>query len=185
MAALILLTACGGSNSISGSTSPDRATGLNASAVDRDFASGILPAWNSLPGVGLDTNMNEVRDDIDAYILKTWGAHPLKAKAATQMAVAIQRAVASGMDINIAAASSHPASSPSEVQLEAVSQSIDDAVVCLGTRFSEGGSGSVLVEMESATTNTKERFKGYRAYNSARSGSSRALANTDPALKCK
>ena len=98
-----------------------------------------------------------------------------KSKAATQTASALQSAISSEIAV----------SAPTASQLEAVSQSLDDAVICMMARFGSAGAGGVLTQLESATTNTKERYLAYQAYNLARAGTSRAAANTDSALKCK
>ena len=184
-ALMILAACCGGGSSTSGNSPPVQAPESTASAVDRAVAAGALPALNSAQGAGPDTDGNGVRDDIDAFIQRTWGTDASKAKAATQTASAIQSAIGSGLSINAATAATAPASAPTAAQLDAVSQSLDDAVVCLAVRFNGGGAGNALTQLENATTNTKERYLAYRTYNSARSGTSRAAANTDATLKCK
>ena len=125
--------------------------------------------------LGKDENKNGVRDDIDSFITKTYGPDTGKIKAATQLAMALQAAL-------IAGASSTP---PTTVSTESISLQLDDAITCLGARFNYKGHGKVLVDLESLSTNTKERYMAYQAYNKSRSGTSRSSSNSDPIYSCK
>ena len=123
-------------------------------------ASGAIPALERTPTLGgIDANGDGVRDDIALHIQKTY-ADPAQRKAAMQTARALQQTLL--VDKNDA------------VALEKVSEDSFRAIKCSSDVFTAQGVHIELYkmddELESMTTNTKERLQAYLSYNKARSG---------------
>jgi hypothetical protein len=124
-------------------------------------ASGQLPQLERLPLIGgVDADNDGVRDDIADHIRKTY-TDPVQYRAAMQMARAFQLALLTDLHDAIA--------------LREASDASNRAIVCAISAF-PGDSGRIsrsrmLRELESMTTNTKERLQAYLAYNKAQSGS--------------
>jgi hypothetical protein len=124
-------------------------------------ASGQLPQLERLPLIGgVDADNDGVRDDIADHIRKTY-TDPVQYRAAMQMARAFQLALLTDLHDAIA--------------LRGASDASNRAIVCAISAF-PGDSGRItrsrmLRELESMTTNTKERLQAYLAYNKAQSGS--------------
>jgi hypothetical protein len=122
---------------------------------------GQLPQLERLPMVeGIDADGDGVRDDIADYIRKTY-TDPVQYRAAMQVARAFQLALLTDPHDAIA--------------LREASDASNRAIVCAISAF-PGDSGRItrsrmLRELESMTTNTKERLQAYLAYNKAQSGS--------------
>jgi hypothetical protein len=132
-------------------------------------ASGEIPELDRLPTLqGSDANMNGVRDDIERYIRRKY-TEPKQRAAAMQMARATQSAVT----VNVR----------DPLAVNAVRKQGTLAVVCLGDSFTnaEGVRSfpEALTEIESMTTNTKERLLAYLAYAQALSGSVWSLPKGD------
>jgi hypothetical protein len=124
-------------------------------------AQGQLPQLERLPLVaGIDIDNDGVRDDIAEHIRRTY-TEPVQYRAAMQMARAFQLALL--VDVHDA------------MELQRASEASNRAIVCAISAFpgSEGRitRGRMLRELESMTTNTKERLQAYLAYNKAQSGS--------------
>lgn len=124
-------------------------------------AQGQLPQLERTPLVaGIDANGDGVRDDIAEHIRKTY-TEPAQYRAAMQMARAFQLALL--VDVHDA------------IELQRASDASSRAIVCAISAF-PGQEGRVtrsrmLRELESMTTNTKERLQAYLSYNKAQSGS--------------
>ncbi len=118
---------------------------------------GLLPKLNrDNTIIGLDTNHNGVRDDIDAYI-DSLSDSPEQKAALRQDARVINEAMT--VDVK------------DQKALEAVSLKIERAVSCIDRKYDDKTSSKKLKEIEAFMVNTKERFIAYQKYNMARSGS--------------
>ena len=161
-ALMAVLAGCGGGKI----TGHGQAGGGNGGASDKAKlaqleASGEIPQLDRLPTLqGLDANMNGVRDDIERHIQKKY-KEPKQQAAAMQMARALQAAVT--VDVR------------DPVAVNEVSRLEGRAVVCLGDSFRNAqgvhADPKALTQLESMTTNTKERLLAYLAYAQALSGS--------------
>lgn len=131
--------------------------------------SGAIPQLersNTLQGT--DANANGVRDDIEAIITSTYTSSIQRA-AAMQTAKALQSALTVDKSDILA--------------VKEVSREISYGVNCLYSKF-DGANGSkqpaqVIQELESMTTNTKQRLLEYLQFNKALDGTSSALPEGD------
>jgi len=125
-------------------------------------ASGQLPQLERLPIVeGIDADGDGVRDDIADHIRKTY-TDPVQYRAAMQVARALQATLLVDTHDHLA--------------LREVSDAGDRAIACVRRVAFVGAANRLegsrlLQELESMTTNTKERLQAYLAYNKAMSGS--------------
>ena len=154
----LALVACGDSGP---ATTEVPSAPSDAAKLAQLEASGAIPKLERLPMIeGIDIDRNGVRDDIDAYVAKTY-TDEAQRRAAVQMARAYQAMLL--------------VDKSDERALDEVSMQGSRAVACLSAVFvsdSEIAKGDQMLEtLESLTTNTKERLKAYLAYNKARSGS--------------
>ena len=154
----LALVACGDSG-----PAPTEApsTPTDAAKLAQLEASGAIPKLERLPMIeGIDIDRNGVRDDIDAYIAKTY-TDEAQRRAALQMARALQQTLL--VDTN------------DERALDEVSRQIMRAVNCKVSVFrslEDSKEGHRMTsQLEAITTNTKERLKAYLAFNKAVSGS--------------
>lgn len=140
---------------------PAAATSNDVAKLAQLEASGAIPKLERLPMIeGIDIDRNGVRDDIDAYITKTYPDEAQR-RAALQMARAYQAMLL--------------VDKSDERALDEVSRQSFRAVACQKFAFL-GDAGRIasyqmMRELRSVTTNTKERLQAYLAYNKARSGS--------------
>lgn len=159
----LALAGCGGGKSAGGSapTPPPAPGPTPQERISQLEASGQLPQLERLPLLeGIDADGDGVRDDIADHIRKTY-TDPVQYRAAMQMARAFQLALLTDLYDAIA--------------LREASDASNRAIVCAISAF-PGDSGRMarsrmLRELESMTTNTKERLQAYLAYNKAQSGS--------------
>jgi len=125
-------------------------------------ASSQLPQPERLPLVGgVDADNDGVRDDIADHIRKTC-TDPVQYRAAMQFARALQTTLLADTHDHLA--------------LREVSDAGDRAIACVRRVAFVGAANRLegsrlLQELESMTTNTKERLQAYLAYNKAMSGS--------------
>ncbi len=179
-AALCLLGACGGGrsspltqapsaeSSVPVSTASPAAPPSPRSALAELERSGALPRLDRSDSLaGPDDDRNGVRDDIDAYIARSY-ADPGQRAAALQLARALQAAVV--------------LNSPEKEPNRLVGQQMSRATYCTGLRFSASGTPNfhtVGRELEAITANTKARLKAYLQHNKALDGTAWALPRED------
>ena len=125
-------------------------------------ASGQLPQLERLPLLGgIDADDDGVRDEIALHIERTY-SDPVQRRTAMQMARALQATLLVDKRDHLA--------------LREVSDAGDRAIACV-RRVAFAGDANrlegsrLLRELESMTTNTRERLEAYLAYNKAMSGS--------------
>ena len=125
-------------------------------------ASGQLPQLERLPLLGgIDADDDGVRDDIALHIERTY-SDPVQRRTAMQMARALQATLLVDKRDHLA--------------FREVSDAGDRAIACV-RRVAFAGDANrlegsrLLRELESMTTNTRERLEAYLAYNKAMSGS--------------
>ena len=167
-ATAIFLLGCsgggGGGNSDSGSETQDKTPLQKFQALE---ASGKYPKLDRTDTLsGIDANDNGVRDDIEAYIAKTYPKEEQR-KAAMQDAKTVQLAILAGGD-------KHKAKQVSLLESKSIH--------CLFVRWKEDPSfnpDAVSDEILSLTTNTRARLNAYLAYNHALDGTSSRLPNYD------
>ncbi len=131
--------------------------------------SGAIPKLDRNATIsGADTNANGIRDDIDAYIANHYSVAQQKA-AATQTAKAVQAALTVDT-ANITA-------------VKEANIKLSRAVHCIYLKFDRSNSSKapaqVAQEIESITTNTKERLNAYLKFNKALDGTSWAMPEGD------
>jgi hypothetical protein len=161
----IALGACGG-----GSSAPQASTRESPKAkVLALEESGAIPRLERGPTLeGVDANGNGIRDDIDAFIDRSYSTE-LQRRAARQMAANLQKTLLANKEDKAA--------------LKQVDTGAGRAIRCLFLRF-DGSNGSkhpeaVSQELESVTANTKERLKAYLAYSKAMDGAVMSLPEGD------
>lgn len=161
----LALAGCGDSGTASADSGSGSAGTSDAAKLAQLEASGAIPKLERLPLVeGIDIDRNGVRDDIDAYIRKTYIIEAQR-KAAVQMARAYQAMLL--------------VDKTDERALDEVSGQGARAVNCLSIVFpslDDFKTGQRMVdELEAMTTNTKERLGSYLAFNKAMSGTTSTL----------
>lgn len=160
---IIVLSACGGGNStpVDNSTPTEKIAQLEAS--------GAIPSLERGSDIGgTDDDSNGIRDDIDKYIEKEYSV-ALQSSAVLQAARAMQNAlIVDKNDIS---------------SVKAVNIEISHATHCIYVQFDESNSiktpAQVSKEIESVTTNTKERLLAYLEFSKALDGTSWALPGRD------
>jgi len=171
-AAVLLLSGCsGGSGGSEGSGGGAPATTGQTpkEKIATLEASGAIPKLDRSSTIsGIDANANGVRDDIEAYITSNYTVAPQKA-AAIQTAKAVQATLLVDTT-NITA-------------VKEANIKLSKAVHCTYLRFDGSNSSKtpaqVSQEIESMTTNTKERLKAYLNFNKALDGTSWAMPEGD------
>lgn len=167
----VALTACGGGSSgSSGATAaspPQQQTPAERIALlEKSGAIPTLDRTNSIAGP--DANTNGVRDDVEAYINAQYPAAAQKA-AALQVGRTIQNELL--------------VDKTNQSALKALAIAEDRAVNCVYSKFDGTGSSkkpSVVVgEIESVTTNTKERLLAYLAFSKALNGTTGTIPAGD------
>jgi hypothetical protein len=163
----VVLSACsGGSNS----TLPlDDEPLVTASVLLELEASGAIPTLDRSSSLaGSDQNSNDIRDDIEQYILANYEGI-LRQSAANQAASAMQKALLVDISDNIA--------------VKAAVRDIAAADNCIYNTFDTAlGSkspGQVSREIESMITNTKQRLLKYLEFNKALDGTSWGIPTGD------
>lgn len=156
--AALVLSACGGGSS---PQSPSPSAQTDKERVQALEESGAIPKLERGPTLeGVDANGNGIRDDIDAFIERSYATEPQR-QAARQLAANLQKTLV--VDKQDRAA------------LMRIESEGGRAVRCVATRFTgEDGSrhgAAVGQELEAVTTNTKARLLAYLAYNKAMDGS--------------
>lgn len=173
-----LLTACTQSNSNHPSppqTEPNPPTmdlPNNDKEKDKVDNQDHLDRTNTL--LGTDSNNNGIRDDIDAYIAKKY-TDPAQKKAVENMAKAMQKSLTIGMIAD---------EETRRLEAKKLSLEIGKGIDCAFYMNSINPSFDldILDQIESLTTNTKERLLAYLAYDKALDGTVHAL--TDPKGDC-
>lgn len=105
--------------------------------------------------LGLDTDANGIRDDVDALILG-WSKGGGEHEALAQMGKALQRALV--VDVT------------NETQRVTVVHALGAAVACLRATYPHGESTQRLNALQDATVNTKARKAAYAKFNAAANG---------------
>jgi hypothetical protein len=169
LALVLTLAGCGGGKIPGGQGATSPGSKDDKAKLAQLEASGAIPQLDRLPTLqGMDANLNGVRDDIESYIYKKY-PEPKQRAAAMQMARAMQSMVT--VDVR------------DPVAVNAAARAGSLAGSCLWDKFPHVNeisvSSVVLTEIESMTTNTKERLLAYLAYNKALSGSVWSLPKGD------
>lgn len=132
-------------------------------------ATGSIPKLEREPTlVGIDNDNNGIRDDVDSYIDVNYSA-PYQRSAVEQSAKALQQTLIVDItDINA---------------VKNANRKLSEADHCIYSRF-DGSNGSkqpaqVSQELESITTNTKERLLAYLAFAKALDGTSWSIPEGD------
>ena len=157
---VLLLGGCGGGKTPKTPEPPPPPPPTPQEKVSQLEISGTLPRLDRGPTLaGMDANGDGVRDDIASHIFRKY-TDLAQRKAAMQLARAFQAQIL--------------VDKGNEVALEQASLYGSRAINCLGSIFHgiEGiaAISEVSSDLESMTTNTKERLIAYLAYNKARSG---------------
>ena len=157
------VTGCGGGSGGSNIETP-KTPKEQVSALE---TSGFIPQLDR--GTSLtatDANSNGVRDDIETFIAKTYSTEPRRA-AALQTAKALQQALV----VNLADPTAE----------KVVDRQISYGINCIYKQFADNSPhpARVTQELESVTTNTKERLLAYLQFNKALDGTSSALPQGD------
>jgi hypothetical protein len=152
----------------------DNRTAINIAKTPKEQvvlleASGAIPKLdrgNAI--VGTDANANGVRDDIEAFITSNYTSSSQRA-AVMQTARAIQKALT--------------VDTTDKLAVKAVNREIARGVDCVYSKF-DGANGSkhpaqVLQELESMTTNTKQRLLIYLKFNKALDGTASSIPEGD------
>lgn len=171
-----MLTACkidfGGSDNSSPSSKPNTPVqklppqqDVSAQKIAKMEDSGALPRLEREDTIrGIDNDGNGIRDDIDAYIKRTY---PQKQqKAVSQYARALQASLLVNLNDRNA--------------LQRTSDVESRAVSCIFEKIPNGESpshGRVVMEILGVTTNTKKRLMAYLALSKALDGTVMTLPN--------
>lgn len=158
-----MLTACGNDSDDS-----EHKELTPAQKIEKMEDSGELPKLERTNTVnGIDADKNGIRDDIDAYIKKTY---PSKAQqqAVNQYAKGLQASLLVDKKDKIA--------------LKAVTNEKARAISCISTQVPNGNSPNgdrVVKEILSMSTNTKQRLKKYLELDQALDGTVISLPSGD------
>ena len=161
------LTGCGGGSG--GSETPPDVQKTPKEQIAALETSGSIPILErGITIAGTDANANGVRDDIEDYINDNYPVEAQRA-AAMQSAKATQKALL--VDItNI-------------IAVKEVNRELSQATHCIYKQFDGSGNSKqparVSKEIESITTNTKERLLAYLAYSKSLDGTSWAMPEGD------
>lgn len=144
------------------------AAGTPNGSVALAYSGGVPRLDRSDTLLGTDADSNGVRDDIDAYLSATYTSSG-QLSAAIQMAKAMQNTL--------------KVDPTDRVAVRLVDRQNSLAINCLYSKF-EGGNISkepsrVGSEIESMTSNTKQRLLAYLKYNRALDGTSSSLPVED------
>ena len=130
--------------------------------------SGELPKLDRTDTVaGIDADQNGIRDDIDAYIQKTYPTEEQR-KAVSQYARSLQSSILVNKEDKIA--------------VKAITNEKARAISCIFEKIPNEQSpnnGSVVEEILGATTNTKKRLLEYIALNKSLDGTVISLPSGD------
>ena len=129
--------------------------------------SGELPKLDRTDTVaGIDADQNGIRDDIDAYIQKTYPTEEQR-KAVSQYAKQLQKKLL--------------ADTQNKILVKQITNEGSRAIGCIYERFSNGDSknGSVVQEILGVTTNTKPRLSAYMQFDKALDGTVISLPSED------
>lgn len=161
-----MLVGCGGENSTG--TRADQAKTEQEQILELEKTGGIPTLERGDTLIGIDSNLNGVRDDIEAILARD-------SSSDAQLAALLQtaRALQSSLTVDktdIAA-------------VKAVDREISKGLNCIFSVF-DGTNGTkhpmrIAQELESITTNTKPRLKAYLQYNKALDGTSSASPEGD------
>ena len=161
---LALMAGCDGSPDTS--TPPEKTAAEKIADLE---ASGALPVLDRSDSIqGPDADANGVRDDVDAFIAKTYPTESQRA-AAHQFAANVQEQMLVSKDDKGA--------------LRAVDRRLVNAGQCIHVRFTdEDGNFNPFFVREKITaisTNTKARLLAYLAYSKAMDGAAIGMATGD------
>ena len=162
---ICMLTACG-----IDSAEPvnNEAARTPAQKIAKMQDSGRLPELERTDTAeGIDADKNGIRDDIDAYIKKTYASEEQQ-KAVNQYAKSLQASLLVDKDNKIA--------------VKAVTNSKARAISCISMKVPDGKSPNgdrVVREILSITTNTKQRLLEYVALDKALDGTVISLPSGD------
>ncbi len=147
---LSVLTACGGSDS--SDSSPPKELSLEEKILQLEDKGQLAKLDRSDSILGTDQNNNGIRDDIDAYIQKTYTNE--EAKAVNQLAKVLQDSLTVDLEDGI--------------KLQDTGNEYMRSVSCIHEKFEDGVDAngvSVTNEILAMTTNTKQRLTAYISFS--------------------
>jgi hypothetical protein len=160
------ISGCGGGNGDTPKTEPILTPKERVAALE---SGGNIPKLDrSAILIGADTNMNGIRDDVDAFIAEKYQTQ-IQNAAAQQFSAVVQAAISMNKADLVA--------------VKALSIRGTRAVNCIYSKF-DGAAGSkqpsqVVEELRAVSTNTKARLLAYLSYSKALDGTSGALPEGD------
>lgn len=163
---ILALFGCGGSGGAEISTDPPVTPKERIMSLE---TSGVIPNLERENTIaGTDVNSNGIRDDIDTFITSNYTIEEQRA-AAMQYAKAMQNSLL--------------VDTSNMTAVKEVNRQGSRANHCLYSKF-DGSAGTkqpaqVGAELESITTNTKQRLLAYLAFNKALDGTSWAMPEGD------
>ena len=148
-----------------------------AEKIAKMESSGELPKLDRTDTVaGIDADQNGIRDDIDAYIQKTYPTEEQR-KAVSQYARSLQASLLVDLE--------------NKITVKAATNTTSRAISCIFKKVPSGNSpngGSVVEEILGVTTNTKQRLLQYIALDKALDGTVISSPSGDvvmnPYLRC-
>lgn len=162
----LVLTACGGGKSSESPTTPPAERGMKEQLAALEKA-GELPALDrSTDIVGLDTDRNGIRDDIDAYIVALPVSDAMK-KATRQVARVQQKALTIDLNDQITLLALSDASMASTA---CMSQTAEAGLPADQRNKASNDGYAITLKIEAITANTPERADRYMAYMRALHG---------------
>lgn len=153
---IFLLAACGDDSDEPIQNDPLLTPAQKISQMENSGELPMLERTNTLKGI--DTNENGIRDDIDAYIKKTYPDEEQQ-KAVIQYAKALQASLLVDKEDKVA--------------VKALTNAKAKAISCIFEKIPSEQSrinGSIVEEILGITTNTKQRLLEYLALNKALDG---------------
>lgn len=162
-----VLSACSGGDA--SNSAPPTSTAITPAAnLQALQVAGDIPTLDRSASIsGSDANNNGVRDDVDAFITRSYPA-PGQQAAALQYAKGIQLAITIDKSNSQA--------------VKSVDQKESRAIKCIFSRFRGANDihpSAVVSEIEAITSNTKDRLKAYLAYSKAMDGTTSAIPDGD------
>lgn len=163
----LLFTGCNSDNNKPSQKTPETKELESSQKISELESSGLIPKLERGPTLaGIDNDKNGIRDDIDEYIDNNYIEQPQR-KAVEQSAKALQTLLLANKDnIN---------------SLKNANIKLSEAIYCVFLTFNDENSlktpEKVSHEIESITTNTKERLLSYLTVMKKLDGTSWSIPN--------
>lgn len=156
MLCLFLLMSCGGKNKSSNSNNVQTTPPSVKNALIQLETTGATPLLDRSPTVqGIDSNANNIRDDVENYVSKLPDNTSQK-----KALLSTSKAINSAMLVSLS----------DTAGVRSATDQINQAVECIWEKYPSDVANQKLLEIRKITVNTKLRYDAYMAFNKSISG---------------